>query len=109
MQASSLAQVGKTYEEIKEQTDIDKNGVIRLKKKTRERGWDPAVSTKLDVNYVTDAPRSGRPLRITPAKEVEIVEHVKTTLDRNQRGGTCPLLVSSRKIPRTFCNQCTVD
>ena len=35
--------------------------MYRLKKQARDRGYDPAVSRQLKLEYVVDKPRSGRP------------------------------------------------
>ena len=56
-------------------TSITISAISKLKKKTRERGYNPQVSKKLYLSYVTDVLRSRRPpLRI----ESEVVNYIVT-------------------------------
>ena len=48
--------------------------VQRLQKKAREQGYNPAVSTWIEVRFVEDVPRSGRLKVADKAKEQAIIE-----------------------------------
>lgn len=86
LQALALVEYGIAPKIVEGITGIHKSTISRLKKKARERGYDPQVLKKLLLDYVTDAPRSGRPSTITIEVETEVVEHV--TQNRNTREQT---------------------
>ena len=54
-------------------TNISVKTIQRLRKQARARGFDPAVSSLLKIEYVEDAPRSGRPPKLNPELEETIV------------------------------------
>ena len=54
-------------------TKISVKTIQRLRRQARARGYDPAVSSVLKLEYVEDAPRSGRPPKLNPALEDTIV------------------------------------
>ena len=63
IQALALAEYGVDPKVAAEAAGI-KGGALavrRLQQKARKRGYDPAVSKVFKVEYVIDAPRSGRP------------------------------------------------
>jgi hypothetical protein len=61
LQALALAEFGVAQTVVTEITGLSRSSVSRLKKQARERGYDPSVSRALKLEYVEDAPRSGRP------------------------------------------------
>ena len=61
--------------------------VYRIAKKARERGWHPIlINPAILFKYVEDAPRSGRPIKATEAKEEEVVQLISR--DRYGRSKT---------------------
>lgn len=72
-QALVLAEYGVSLQQIKQHLSMSVNTIQRLRKTARERGFDPAVSPVLKLEYVEDAPRSGRPSKLTPQMEEAIV------------------------------------
>lgn len=72
-QALALAEYGVPVQNIKQYLNMSVNTIQRLRKTARDRGFDPAVSPHLKLEYVEDAPRSGRPSKLTPQMEEAIV------------------------------------
>ena len=79
VQALTLAEEGKPYAEISGITGISKSQITRLRKKARERGFDPSVSKQITMEHVQDAPRTGRPEVIDEEKEKKMLEIVQAT------------------------------
>lgn len=48
----------------------------RILKTAKERGYNPDKSKTLYLRYVEDAPRSGRPKKITPEVEEEVIKAI---------------------------------
>ncbi len=63
---------------------ISQPPVSRLMKQAKERGYDPSICSHIKLEYVTDAPRSGRPLIVTPELERTILD----SLDEATRNDT---------------------
>lgn len=61
LQALALAEAGIPLPIIQAVTQLSRQSIYRLKRQARERGFDPAVSLQLKLEYVVDRPRSGRP------------------------------------------------
>ncbi len=61
LQALALAEAGIPLPIIQAVTKLSRQSIYRLKRQARERGFDPAVSLQLKLEYVADRPRSGRP------------------------------------------------
>ncbi|MCJ1480432.1 hypothetical protein MMC06_000587 [Schaereria dolodes] len=61
VQALALAEVGVPIQIVCEITGLSRRSVYHLRKKARERGFDPQVSPTLKIEYVEDGPRPGRP------------------------------------------------
>ena len=40
---------------------VSQQSISRLRKKARERGYDPNIDRKILLKYVEDGPRTGRP------------------------------------------------
>lgn len=73
LQALTLAEHGVSKAIAGAKSGMSEQSVIRLMKKARLRGYDPEVSTIMKEEYVTDTPRPGRRLKVTPEKESAIL------------------------------------
>jgi transposase len=69
IQALALAEEGIATKRIREITGLSRKTLYNLKKKAQERGYNPAQSRSLKMEYVEDAPRSGRPKVVTEEKK----------------------------------------
>ena len=76
IQALALAEEGITVKRIMEITNMSRRTIFNLKKKARERGYNPTQSRTLKLEYVEDAPRSGRPKVVTEEKKQLLLNHV---------------------------------
>ena len=86
LQALALVEYGIAPKLVQGITDIHKSTISRLRKKARERGYNPEISKKLFLSYVTDGQYTGRPSSITVELETELIDHV--TSNRNTREQT---------------------
>ena len=77
VQAFALAEYGVPTKKVADLTGLSMRSVTRLKQTARQRGYDPETSMILLTKYVEDAPRSGRPKKITPEQEKAVVDRVK--------------------------------
>ena len=64
-------------------TGVSTQSISYIKRKARDRRYDPTVSRILNVEYVEDACRSGRPPKVTSELEQAILDNVRH--DRNDR------------------------
>ena len=83
MQALALAEHGIAVKIIEATTQMSNQFIYRLKKQARVRGYNPEISRQLRIEYVIDAPKSGRSVLVTPAVEQAILKTVRK--DRNGR------------------------
>ena len=83
LQALTMAEYGVPVAEITTITGVTKSTIYRLKKKARDRGYNPEISRALKLEYVTDNPHLGRPKQITAGKEALIVD----ALEKSDRYG----------------------
>ena len=83
LQALSLIEHGIAAKVVQAVTGVSTQSISYLKRKARDRGYDPTISRILKVEYVQDAPRSGRPTKVTPEVEQAILNNVRH--DRNGR------------------------
>jgi transposase len=90
LQALALAEKSIAAKVVQAITEVSVRSISDLKKKARSRGYDPQISRVLKLEYVEDAPRSGRPLKITPAIETVILDNVQA--DRHDRKKTADTL-----------------
>jgi transposase len=79
IQALSLLQVKTPIEDIIKRTGFTKSTIYRIQKIAKDRGYDPSKDTTLYLTYVEDAPRVGRPKKIT----LEVEEEVIKTISKN--------------------------
>lgn len=73
MQALALVEYGVPPGHASNTTKISVKTIQRLRRQARARGYDPSVSSVLKLEYVEDAPRSGRPPKLNPELEDTIV------------------------------------
>jgi transposase len=83
LQALSLTEHEIATKIVQTITEVSVRSISDLKKKARQRGYDPLVSRVLIIEYVIDDHRSGRPPKVTPAVEQAILNNVRQ--DRNDR------------------------
>jgi transposase len=82
VQALTLLGLGWTYDQTSEYTGIPCSTLRNIKKRARERGWDPAVDKRIQDEYVADVKRSGRPL-ISEETKQQLIKNIRK--DRNSR------------------------
>ena len=70
-----------------------------LRKKARERGFDPEVSSVMKEEYFKDAPRSGRPPKVTSEVEYDILTTVRK--DANGREKPAAVLAYEHNVSAT--------
>lgn len=73
LQALTLAEHGVPKAIAGAKSGMSEQSVSRLMKKARSRGYNPELSTIMKEEYVTDKPRPGRRLKVTPEKESAIL------------------------------------
>lgn len=64
LQALALVEYGIPAKTVAKICEMSHQTVYAMKKKARQRGYDPDVSRVLKEEYVIDAPRSGQPLKV---------------------------------------------
>ncbi len=84
IQALALIEEGVAVDRVTTVSGMSKASIYRLQKTARARGYDPTVSRKLKDEYVQDAPRSGRPKKLSPEQE----QHLLEVLQNNRNPGT---------------------
>jgi transposase len=82
IQALALIEEGVPVDRVTTVSGMSKASIYRLQKTARARGYDPAVSRRLKDEYVQDAPRSGRPKKLSPEQEQELLQ----VLQKNRNG-----------------------
>jgi hypothetical protein len=105
LQALALAEKNIAVKIVQTITEVSVRFISALKKKAREREYDPSVSRVLKLEYIEDAPRSRRSLKVTSVVEAAILNNVQT--DRHEREKTSTFLryeheVSSNTILRVL-------
>jgi hypothetical protein len=83
LQALTLAEHGIAVKIVQAVIEVIIRIISELKRKARSRGYDSKISRVLKLEYVIDAPRSGRFSKVTPAVETVILVNVRA--DRNER------------------------
>jgi transposase len=73
-QALTFLGIGYTYAKTSEITGIPAGTLKDLKKRARDRGWDPAVDPRMRDEYVADAKRSGRPSKSSDETNQQLTE-----------------------------------
>ena len=77
LQALSLIEHGITAKVVQAVIGVSTQSISYLKRKARDRGYDPTVSRILKVEYVEDACRSGRPPKVTSKVEQAVLDNVR--------------------------------
>ncbi len=81
---------------------ISQPSVSRLMKQAKEQGYDPSICSHIKLEYVTDTPRSGRPLIIIPELERTILDSLDEAT-RNDTEKPAGLLAFELGISPTLC------
>jgi len=76
LQALTLLEFGVPHTTITIITGIPKASIYSLRKRAIKRGYNPDISKQLLLEYVENAPQSGRPKKVTPELEEEVVKVV---------------------------------
>ena len=76
IQVLTLLQEGQTIDYIKEKTKYSKSTIYELLKWAKARGYDPEKDSRILLAYVEDAPRIGRPKKLTEAIEQLIIDTI---------------------------------
>ena len=96
LQALVLTEAGIAIKIVTAITEISRQTVGRLRKQARDREYQPDLSKKLLLSYVTDSPRSGRSSVITSELESAIIAAVRK--DRYGREKTFFMLGAEQGI-----------
>jgi transposase len=101
IQALFCLQLSWPYAQIEATLGVSKSTLYRYQRTAIKRGYDPQACPKILLEYVTDAPRSSRPTKVTPAIEDEIITAIsKNSTTRTLTGQDIGLQVSLS--PRTI-------
>ena len=76
IQALALLEVGYMPAQIQAYLGVSIPSIYRFRRTAIERGYNPLESKKILLEYLTDAPRSGRPPKVTEAIENSIVSAI---------------------------------
>jgi transposase len=76
IQALAMLEVGYTPAQIEEIIGVKPSATYRFRRIAIERGYNPKESKKILLEYLVDAPRSGRPTKVTQAIEESIVSAI---------------------------------
>jgi len=99
-QVITLKEVGQTNKQISETTGVSIRHIRQLYANALNRGYDPAVSKQLKDEYFVEAPRSGRPKKITESLKQEVLQSVR----KSRKGRTQTLIELARETggPRSL-------
>ena len=73
-------------EHIRAITQLSSQSVYRLKRRARERGYNPEVSRQLKLAYVVDKPRTGRPRKYGRVAEQATTETGRKDGEGGEKG-----------------------
>ena len=99
VQALALLGAGHKPGEVYEITGIHPSSLSRLQKKAKHRGYAPEESKKIKGEFVSDAPRSGRPSKINSGVETNIDKYFSK--DRAHREKTAAAIGYDFKLSPT--------
>ena len=105
IQALALLEVGYTPAQIQAYLGVSIPSIYRFRRTAIERGYNPLESKKILLEYLTDAPRSGRPPKVTEAIENSIVSAIsKNSTTRSLTGQALGLQfgVSAKTVQRVL-------
>jgi transposase len=74
IQALCLLEFGVHWSQIVEITGVSKASIYRLRATAIARGYKPEEDKRLLIEYVEDAPKSGRPIKATEDVKAEVVK-----------------------------------
>ncbi|CBF87508.1 hypothetical protein AN9381.2 [Aspergillus nidulans FGSC A4] len=83
VQVLTLSAIGFSTEKISKSLNLSPRTVQSIVKKGRDRGYRPEVSLRVQLEFVEDRKRSGRPVEITEATQNTVITSV--TADRAGR------------------------
>jgi hypothetical protein len=96
LQALTLVKEDIAVKIVQSITEVSIRSISDLKKKARSRDYDSQISRVLKLEYVTDASRSDRSLKITSIIEAVIVKNVQA--DKHEREKTSTFLKYEHKV-----------
>ena len=93
-QAVTLLENGIAVKIVAAITEISQARVYKWRKTAKDRGWDPAISGVLKETHLIDAPRSGRPPKVTVELEKAILDNVRSSKNgREKSSAVCVFLL----------------
>lgn len=94
IQAVALIEAGIAAKIVAATVEVSDQTVYKWRRIAIERGYDPNVSKVLKEEYVTDAPRSGRPRKVNPEVEEAILDNIPMSQNgREQPSAVCFFLL----------------
>lgn len=90
VQVLTLSAIGFSTEKISKSLNLSPRTVQSIVKKGRDRGYRPEVSLRVQLEFVEDRKRSGRPVEITEATQNTVITSV--TADRAGREKSSEIL-----------------
>lgn len=104
VQALAYLQAGWQQKDVANAVGLTQPAISRLAAKAKERGWNPDVKPIIELEWVVDKPRSGRPHALSPQKEAQVIETVENgkrdDRDLSAAAIATPLGVSDSTIRR---------
>jgi len=85
IQALALVEEGISVNRVMQITGLARRTIFDLKKRARERGYNPTLSRALKMEYVEDAPRSGRPKVVTEEQRETLLAHVRSSREGREK------------------------
>ena len=107
IQALTLLEYGVHWAEIVEITDVSKSAIYRLRTTAKTRGYKPEEDKRILKEYVTDAPRLGRPAKATEDVKQQVVKIISqnsttrslsTQAIANLLASSCNINISARTV-----------
>ncbi|MCJ1300289.1 hypothetical protein MMC08_003085 [Hypocenomyce scalaris] len=95
VQALTLVEWGMPHKRVAEVTNFSVRQLYRLQQTARKRGYDPRISLVIKDEYLTVAPRSGRPKKIRPEKEGAVPTGLDTQPPAPHNGQSTPERVTN--------------
>jgi transposase len=73
IQALTYLELGYTPTEVQARLGVSKSALYRFRRIAIERGYNPQQSGRILLEYLVDAPRSGRPRKVNQVVEDQII------------------------------------
>ncbi|KAL8937429.1 MAG: hypothetical protein Q9211_003696 [Gyalolechia sp. 1 TL-2023] len=84
VQALAYLQAGWQQKDVANAVGLSQSAISKLAAKAKERGWNPKDKPIIELEWVVDKPRTGRPHALTPEKEAQVIKKVENG-NRNER------------------------